>query len=139
MNVIQLRELNQIHIESAEQAIKSSKEVVRIVHTIFPLYYLKPLIEASEIDVTLSKKIKDSYQKETNAINEIEKGNTEDGFAIFKKEAMRRKDLFSKKNTAAHVLQQIEELHMIHSDMDRLGKKRKKSVRKGLFKNRLTK
>ncbi len=131
MNITQLREINRMNRESAQESILSADKVLDVVMNTFPLYILEPLVEAAKMDVIVSNKIKDSYEKEAEAIEVINQNNTTKGYELYKKQAQRRKSIYMKKKEAAFALKRLSILKELSNQATTLGVRNvKKSKRK---------
>ena len=120
MNITQLREINRMNRESAQESILSADKVLDVVMNTFPLYMLEPLVEAAKMDVIVSNKIKDSYEKEAEAIEVINQNNTK-GYELYKKQAQRRKSIYMKKKEAAFALKRLSTLKELSNQATTLG------------------
>jgi spore germination protein GerM len=133
MDITQLREINRMNKESAQESILSAEKVLDVVMNTFPLYILEPLVEAAKMDVIISNKIMNSYEKEEEAIKVLGQNNIK-GYELYKKQAQRRKSIYMKKKDAAFALKRLSILKELSSQTSTLGvinvKKSKRKYKK---------
>jgi hypothetical protein len=115
MDIQRLRTINLKNRKAADYAIDAAKKEIEVA-SMFPLNLMGNLRKATEMDLTMSEKIKDTYDKESEAIDL-------DQLEEFERQADRRLSIFKAKERAAQHLTELSKLNEIHEQIRMLGKK----------------